>query len=467
MSISSLLLTARDALNAHQLAIDIVGSNVANVNTTGYTRQLPVFKSVGAVDVKAGSAQLGVSIDRIMQVYDSYVDAQVIAQKTNNGYSESMLQGLKNIEVIIDDTNGGGLSDALSAFWSAWEDLSQNPGGSIERSALYSASDNLVNTISYYQQNLNKLNDEFENGVTEVVSQINDKITEIADLNTRLVKAGEDTGDNNDLLDKRNEALKELSSLVEINTIENGDGTINVYLSNGHPLVQSNISHTLTVQVTNEGEMNILYTDNATNHAPTDQPLNNAITKGQLGAFLELQSETIPEYLQYINDFTQTLADNVNAVHAAGYDAYQNTGTAFFEISDPNNAAGSIRISSAITADMNRIAASASVTDDGENAAKIASLQNEMLMEGNTSTFSGFLSSIVGRIGHEVSTAQTYDDNQSMILSHLENQRESVSGVSIDEEMIALIRYQMGYTAAAKLCATANELLDELMQLVR
>lgn len=470
MSVSNLLLTARDSLNAYQLAIDITGSNIANVNTPGYTRQRAEFESVGSINVKAKSAQLSVNIDRISQIYNSYIDSQVVTQQQNTGYSEEMLQGLQNIEVIIDDTNGGGLSEALNAFWASWEDLSQNPEGSIERSALYSASENLVDTISFYQQNLDDLNGELKNSITDVIGQINDKISEITSINSRLVSAGENVGDNNDLLDKRREALKELSSMIDINYIENADGTINVYLSNGQPLLQSHIGHNLSYEPTADGQMNIYSKD------VSDQPLNNAIKKGKLGALMELHTQTVPEYLDYLDDFAFALANSVNDAHKSGYDAYQNTGVAFFEVSvsdpsDPNcteNAAATIKINPDIMSDLYRIAASSSVTGDGVNASKIASIQENMLTIGDKpSTLYSFVSSIVGLIGHQVSSAQTEDDHQTIILTNLTNQRESVSGVSIDEEMISLTKYQMGYTAAAKLCNTANELLDELMSILK
>jgi flagellar hook-associated protein 1 FlgK len=460
MSISSLLFTARDSLISHQMAIDVTGANIANVDTPGYSQQRAEFKSIGSINIQADSAQVGVDIERIARIYDSYVEAQLVTQQQNNGYSETMLQGLKNIEVIVDDTNGGGLSEALNKFWAAWEDLSQNPGGEVQRNALYSVSENLINTISYYQQNLVDLNGEFNDSIKAAVPLINDKISEITDLNLRLISAGEDLGENNDLLDQRNEALKGLSELININSFDNTDGTINVYLSNGQPLLQGYVGHNLSIQYNNEGQIEI--------HSPdvTDEALNNAITKGKLGATIELQKDIVPEYLDYLDKFASTLATQVNELHAEGYDAYQNTGTDFFEISDPDNAAATIKISAAITADKNRIAASTSVTGDGENASRIAAIQKELVMDGNTSTLNGYVSFIVSRIGHQVSTAKTYDDHQTLIMTHLTNQRDAVSGVSIDEEMLKLVKYQMGYTAAAKLCNTVNELLDELMGIV-
>ncbi|MBN1380246.1 MAG: flagellar hook-associated protein FlgK [Deltaproteobacteria bacterium] len=460
MSISSLLFTARDSLITHQLAIDVTGSNIANVDTPGYSQQRVEFTSLGSVNIAANTAQIGVTIERISRIYDGYIESQLITQQQNSGYSETMLKGLENIEVIIDDTSGGGLNEQLNNFWAAWESLSQNPSGEIERNALYSASESLVNTIQYYKENLDYINTEINSSIRAVVSQINDKISEVADLNSRIVSVGENRGDNNDLLDKRAEALKELSTMIDLNYYENDDGSINVYMSNGQPLLQGPIGQTLSVALNTEGYSEI-YNSNV-----SGESMNNAILKGKLGAFLELQNESIPAYIQYLNEFATALTARVNELHSTGYDAYQNTGIDFFEITDTNNAAGTIKINDIITEDANRIAASASVTGDGEKASQIASIQEELILDGNTSTLNNFLSAMVGLIGHQVSTAETYNDHQSIILTHLTNRRDAVSGVSIDEEMIKLVKYQMGYTAAAKLCSTVDSLLDELMGII-
>lgn len=461
MSISSLLFTARDSLNAYQMAIDVTGANIANVDTPGYTQQRAEFQALGSVNVLDKSSQIGVTISRVSRIYDSYVNSQLITQQQNSGYSDAKLQGLQNIETILDDTSGGGLDDQLNNFWAAWENLSQNSSGTVERSALLAASESLVDTISYDKQNLDTVKTDLNSSIADTVSQINDTISEITDLNSRIVSAGNDVGDNNDLLDKRDEALQTLSGMININYFDNDDGSINVCMSNGQPLIQGAIGHKLSVQVTADGQSDIYSTD------VSDKTMNSAIDKGKLGAYLELQSQTLPTYINSLNQFATALADGVNQVHSSGYDAYQNVGENFFEITDSNDAAGTIKISDAITNDTNKIAASTSVTGDGTNASNVAAIQSSLLLDNNTSTLNSFLSSIVGQIGHDVSTAQTYDDQQTTISTHLQNQRDSISGVSIDEEMIKLINYQMGYTASAKLCNTVNSLLDELMSIVK
>lgn len=463
MSISSLLFTARDALMSQQMAIDITGGNIANVNTPGYSRQRAEMKALGGVDVRAGVSQVGVTISQVDRIYDNYLDSQVIEQQQNMGYSDSMLQGLQNIQVLLDDTKGGGINDQLNQFWAALGNLSDTPSGKVERSALLSAAQNLTGSLASYRQNLDTINTDMNRNIADIVSQINGKVDEIKDLNARILSTASDTGDANVLLDKRTQALKELGTMVNINHFENPDDTVNIYLTNGAPLLQGVLSQTLSVSVNSSNQSDVY----SSSLSVSGGSINDALTKGKLGAFIELQGTVVPKYVNDIDDFAKSLAARVNQVHSSGFDAYNNTGTDFFQIPDMNNAAGTIRVNPVITADVNRIAAATSVTGDGENASKLAAVQDELLMNSSTSTLNSFLATVVGQIGNQVANAQTDNDHQTIITNHLDTQRESVSGVSIDEEMIRLIKYQMGYNAAGKLASVVNELLDTLMGLVK
>ena len=251
--------------------------------------------------------------------------------------------------------------------------------------------------------------------------------------------------------------------MVNVSSIDNADGSINVYLSNGDPLVQGIESHLLHVSLGPNARSEV-YSDNAT-HALL--PVNSCLISGKLGAYIELQNSTIPAYINDINEAASTLATRVNTLHRDGFDAYKNTGLDFFTISaDPTKAAATISVSAAIVADANRIAASASVTQDGEMASRIAAIRDELTMNGNTATLNSFVSEMVGQIGRQVASAKTDSEHQTTMLNNLSNQRDSISGVSIDEEMINLIKYQMGYNAAGKLVKTTNDMLDTLMGLL-
>jgi flagellar hook-associated protein 1 len=463
MSIGSLLITARDTLLANQLAIDITSANVANVDSPGYTRQQAAMQSTGGVNAGGTSTQLSVTVDGINRIYDRYIESQLGEQRQNSGYSDTLLQGLNHIQLILDDSQGSGLNDQLNKFWSAWDTLSNNPDGIVERSALVSAAENLCGTIASYKRDLDSVSTDMSYSINDIASQINNKISEISDLNAQIVGMAGDKGEKNALLDAQAQALKELRTMINVTTVDNADGSINVYLSNGDPLVQGIENHPLRVDVGVNGRSDV-YSDNVT-HALV--PVNSCLTSGKLGAFIELQDTLVPAYISDLNEFASTLAARVNELHRTGFDSNQNTGLDFFTI-DPllTKAAATISVNAAILADTNRIASSASVTQDGEMASRIAAVRDDMNMNGDTATLNSFLSDMVGQIGRQVADAKIDNDHQTTMLNNLTNQRDSVSGVSIDEEMINLIKYQMGYNAAGKLVKTTSDLLNTLMGLL-
>lgn len=469
MSISTILFTSRDALIANQLAIDIIGGNIANVNTPGYTRQLTNINSTGTLDIKNASAQIGVSVNRIERVYDRYIELQTIEQRQNSGYSDEMLRGLQNIEIMLDNTSGSGIGDQLNKFWAAWESLSSNPAGTVERNALLSAAQTLTGAIASYKQNLDTINSDLNSNIEGVVTEINTNISQLADLNSQIGKIQSELGERNLLLDKQTAALGELASLTNISYYKNADGTINVYMENGETLVQGQLVQKLEVNLVNN-RSEITMPDTL-----PGETINSSLTKGKLGAYVELQDNIIAPYIVDINEIASTLATSVNDLHKTGFDAYQNTGLDFFTVDvDPTKAAATISVNSVIAADVNRIAASASVTGDGEMASRIAAVQDKLTVDTNhtaipvpTATLNSFFATMVGRIGQQTANAKMDNDHQTTVMNYLTNQRESVSGVSIDEEMIRLIQYQMGYNAAGKLVTTTSNMLDTLMSLVR
>jgi flagellar hook-associated protein 1 FlgK len=458
MSINNLLFTVKDTLTANQMALSVIGANIANVNTPGYSRQRADMVAVGDVSIKGLGAQFGVDVQQVSRIYDRYIESQLLLQQQTTAYSDGMLQSLQNIETILDDTNGGGINAQLDRFWASWEDLANNPSGKLERNALLSTAESLVGAIGSYKQSLDSVNTELNRSIADTVPLINDKIREIADLTAQVIEAGKNTGELNDILDKRTIAFQELGSMINISYFETSNGTLNVYLANGEPLMQGAISQTLSFSISN-GKTDI-YSTNSPN------TINDAITSGKLGAYMELQHKILPGYIDDLNNMTSALAARVNALHSSGFDADGNMGMDFFSITNPANPASSVSVNPVIGADINRIAASASVLGDGENATRLAAVRDEFLMDGGKQTLSDFLATMVGEIGRQTANAKTNDSHQATIMNYLTNQRESVSGVSIDEEMILLTQYQMGYAAAGKLSTMVNEMLDILMSII-
>jgi flagellar hook-associated protein 1 FlgK len=460
MSINGLLNTSYDSLQGFQFAIDLTGANIANVNTPGYSRQRAVFESVGALDVNSVRAQVGVQIAGVERIYDAYLNNQVIDQSQVVGYNQAKSDILDRVEGIFAE-NGGAASDMMNRFWNSWIELATNPQGQVERENILAAAQDLAAKFRGLDSDLTRLAQDTGENITNTVAQVNDYLTQIADLNKTIVGNGaQDNGNSNILKDRRSELLKQLSGLVDMNYIEDSNGADNVFLANGKPLILgSNIS---SLAVNNQaGAIAVVYLNDQ------NENLNQTLSqggKGKLAALLETANTIVPDYQEKLNAIAAAIVAEVNTRHQAGYDNYGNVGGNFF---DPATKAVNFQVGAAVSSDVNKIAASASVNGDGENALALGAIKDQAFMNAGTATISDNYASLIGRIGRDVSYARTSLDHQSAIMHQLSNRREATSGVSLDEEMMNLMKYQMAYNASGKLVNTADQMMDTLMGLLQ
>ena len=454
MSCISALNIAKDALLSHQAAINLTGSNIANVNTPGYTRQRPVFSA---------SSSQSVEIANIERIYDRFLGAQINEQMHNLGYNEAAKEELGRIETIFNEAGGGGISELLNKFWSAWEDLSANPSGQAERQALVSVSQSLTSMFRSYSGELLSVQDDTNTRIQGLAHQVNGYLSDIADINSKITQTEADDFGLNTLKDKRAELLSGLAEIVDFHYFEDSQGAINIFLSNGMPLVEGNQTWELDVVTGNHSNpsfYDIVFKDD------TDQePINSVITGGKLAGLLEIRDTTAVGYMESLDDLAAALVLEVNTQHRLGYDTNQNLGGDFFDAAKTK--AKDMEVSADIIADINKIAASETVNGDGGNALNISAIKDELTMNGAKSTFSSHYSSLVAQVGQDVADANRNFDHHTNLMSHLTNRREEISGVSIDEEMINLARYQAGYEAAAKFFSAADELMSTMMNMVR
>jgi flagellar hook-associated protein 1 FlgK len=238
-----------------------------------------------------------------------------------------------------------------------------------------------------------------------------------------------------------------------------------VLIADGRPLVSGTTSWQLSTQVNASGLQDVVWLDDAGNPVM----INNDISGGKLKGWLETRDVLIPDYLNRLDTLAQTLVTEVNNLHQTGFDLNGIAGEVFF---DGTGTAADIEVNANIVGDPSLIAASfdplpfPSAPGDNRNAVEIAKLQHQLLMNGNTATFNDYYSSLVRDVGNEVLKSDSYYTHQSEMAAQLDNYRESISGVSLDEEMINLIKFQNAYAAAAKLVTTADELMQTVLQMV-
>ena len=569
------------SLLAQQKGLEITGHNIANVNTPGYSRQKANLQTGMPMVTPQGIMGTGVNARESERVYDRFVGTQIQNENEELGRWDAQKTALERVEIIINESSDDGLSKTMGEFWNAWQDLVNNPSGNVERMALLGNSETLAFEFQNTYNNLSPLQHDLDLSITATVDEINLKAAEIADLNQRIIEAEGGGAQANDFRDARDLAVNDLSLMIDVDTYEDGNGSINVSLKSGGSLVNGSSSPDLSTMVGDTGHKDVVW---ASDPAVS---INSTISGGKLKGWLEARDVIIPEYKGKMEDLvngikgvestevvtgaastlsggeyftlsspttdyyvwydigdgstgptvvgstgievdilsTDTAAqvatktaeaidgetgfdasvtggailtitnavagvatdsadsavsgketgfaitkridgrdDGLNSLHRSGFDRNGTAGGDFFSGTLAGN---NFAVDSNISAD--KIAASGTAAGspgDNSNAIAIAELQNALMMNSDTSTFDNFYNSMVSDVGNKVNQAgMSYDHHTAMVI-HLENYRESISGVSLDEEMVNLIQFQLGYDAAAKLISTTDEMLNTLMNMV-
>lgn len=454
----------QSSLFAHQQAIDIAGNNIANVDTPGYTRQRINLQQESVVYSNGLSLSTGVKADEgVQRLYDQFLTAQIHEENESFGRWQAQNESLQKAELMFNETSGYGLSNAMNQYWNAWQDLAHNPSGVAERTSLLSAGQFLSSTFNQLSESVSGIRDTIDASVQNSVTKVNQLAEQIAELNNQISKIEVTENNANDFRDQRDQLVLELSEIIDIDSFEDGDGNVTISVGNGKPLVEGPFSWSLTT-ADNAGVQDVFWEDSS----GSTVNITTAISGGKLKGWIESRDVLINDYMTQLDALADTIITEVNNLHTNGLDLYGNPGQVFFT----GSGAAGISVNNAIEADVNLIAAAdagppAEGLPGGNSIAiGIANLQNALTMSGNTATFGNYYSALVGKIGSDVQSSDFNHDHQSTMIQNLENHRLEVSGVSLDEEMINLVKYQQAYSSAAKLISTADEMLDTLLGII-
>lgn len=460
--IGKVLYTAQQALLSNLTAINVTGSNIANVNTPGYSRLRPLFEAVGSNDPQSGREQIGVRISNVERIFDKFLESQMISQQSSLSKFTAQEDILSRIEAILNENAGGGINDAIADFLNAWGNLSVDPLSKSKRDMVISTGENLSRLFNLRVQSLVDIQLNADDGIADEISRLNGYLQDVARYNELVVSAENAGSTAHAVRDQRGLVLNEISKIIDINYVEKSDGSIYIYMPDGgKTLVEGFNSWQLQVQV---NTANHNFYDVVFENDPT-QVLNDRIKGGKLGGYLEMRDNIIPSYIGMLDATALALMDRVNTLHASGYDQDGIQGEMFF-IYDAANAAATMSVNIAVSTDTRKIAASESSHADGNKATAITTLKTEINIVLGT-TIDGYFNSFIAKIGRDAVDAKQAVIRETTIYNQQVEQREQLSGVSLDEEMMNLIKYQMAYGAAGRMTATVNELIDTLLNLVR
>ena len=457
-SISSIMDTALSGLRTQRILIDMTSGNISNVNTEGYSRRVAVLKATQTSSSSGEYTGIGVAVEVIKRVTDSFTIKQLNSAAEDCGELEAELKYLECIEAIFDESEGMGFSDALSDLFNAWQVLANDASDAHKRSILLSKAQTLASTLNEMYTDLREIQIEINNDISSTVDEINSLTEQIANLNQKIQKAEGAGISTNSYKDSRDSLITELSSLIDINYSENDDGQVYIQLSNGKSLVRGTSSWSLGTETNaSTGLQDVTWVDSNGD----EDVITGNISGGELGGAIDIRDQVIVEYMDSLDELASEIISRVNSLHTSGYDINGDAGLDFFT----GTSAADMAVNEDILGDTNLIAA-ASTSDgapgDGTIANSIALLQDSPLMKSGTTTFAEYYSGMVGDIGTRVEDTKSSYGYQSDLVEFYNNYRESISGVSSDEELANLVLYQNTYEA----CARVISVLDELLQTI-
>jgi flagellar hook-associated protein 1 FlgK len=452
---------ARKALQAHQAAMNVTSHNIANANTPGYTRQVPHLSQETVplsglfVPPHLKNVGLGTDVDEIRRMRDKFLDLQIRQESRTGAYWNTIDKGLEQVEVVFGEPGESGLSQIFDRFWNTWQELAKSPESQASRVLVVETGNLLAQALSHTYTQLETQRSELNEEVAIKVQEVNNFIQQIYDLNQQIVRVAPAGGNINDYKDQLDVLVENLSKVLSVQVQENQNGTYTIVLQ-GRILVNDRERSFLSLSLNASG----MYEVFLENGPQVDFTYQN----GELKAILDLRDVIVPKYQEALDTLAMGLRDAVNTVHRMGFTLEEppQRGGDFF-IGD---GAKDLAVTPEILENPAKIAASLSgAPGDGGNALAIAQLRGRPVVGGSTPD--DFYRGIVSRLGVERGEAQRIAKNQELLVQQLENRRESISGVSLDEEMTNLIRYQYAYQAASLLVRTIDEMLDTLVNRVK
>ncbi|MFC0272215.1 flagellar hook-associated protein FlgK [Metabacillus herbersteinensis] len=511
---------AKRGMFAQQSALHTTGHNIANANTPGYTRQRVNFEQTEpypAVSMNRpnipGQMGTGVEAGSVQRVRESFLDVQYRSENNKLGYWESRAEALQKMEEIMNEPSDTGLSKTLDRFWQSFQDLATNPTNAGARSVVRERGIAVAETFNYLSNSLKSVQGDLKSELDVSVKAMNSLANQINNINKQISEIEPHGYLPNDLYDERDRLVDQLSSLANIkvtthpsggNALKIAEGTYSVELvdDNGRSigtLVDAKQQRTNSFAVEYNAENGLVESVQLGTKKIDILDFNSS---GELSSLIDSYGYTYtssdgtvfekglyPDMLADIDTLAFDFATKLNSVHREGWsmedldpDGDPNTNDAthtpkdFFSFGegtsllDSKGASALIQVSKAIQDSTDHIAAAMPNSDnqvhvgDSQNAIRLADVKNNSLnIGGNTTTFQNFYESVIGGMAVDAQEAERLTTNSGVLKDAVDQRRQSVSAVSLDEEMTNMIQFQHAYNASARMITMQDEILDKII----
>lgn len=448
------------ALGASQKALEVIGHNIANINTEGHSRQEAVLKTtrpegMPGINRSTSTGQLGsgVEISEIRRLHDEYIENQLISELQNAGKWERGLQIFEQIESIFSEPSENGLRNMMDVYWNSWKDLEASPEDLSVRKNLIENSQSMCNLFKNILSRLKLLQSDINTEIVTQAEAINNYADQIKELN-KLIKEVSIAGDNpNDLMDRRDVLIKDLSNMINIDVRQADFNQVNIFIG-GTALVREESCYQLEAVLAPVSGFHEIKWKGSNRDV--------SITNGQIYSMINFRDVYLPEVIERLDQMASTLITETNSIHSLGYGLDGvSTGHDFFSGSGIED----IGIDSQLSDDISLIAAASNPDQPGDNsnAFAISAIRDSMLLDGGTSSIDDYYNSLIVQIGIETQQCLREQENTELLISKINMRRESISGVSLDEELVNMVKYQHSYNAAARVINVMDELFETVI----
>lgn len=462
---------SKRGLFAQQAALQTTSHNIANANTKGYSRQVVNLEAARPIEALGmnrstipGQSGMGVEISSINRIRESFLDKQYYNENKYFGEWSVRRDTIEKLEGIVNEPSDTGIRQVMDNFWNAWHELSKQPDNMETRAVVKESALALADAFNHTAKKLNDLDSDLSDHIAVKVQEVNSTLDQIRNLNLEIARI-EGFGNNaNDLRDQRDLLVDGLSRIININVIEQDDG---YHISMGNePLV--------------EGAQVAEFDQAMVDAAYASGQLNS----GELYGLTQSKQVIVQKYRDEIGALVSTLADAVNQIHQQGYTLQEpaTMGGMFFNY-DPQDPALSLEVHEDIRNNVANIASSKRTYTDNDGVERVVRGNNELALEMaelrnvqmnfnsgavggivlNGGTFDEYFRAVVGELGVQGQEANRQAQNQAVLLEQVDMRRQSVSGVSLDEEMANMIKFQHAYNAAARSLTVFDEVLDRVI----
>lgn len=557
-NILGMMESGKRSLQSQQIATQVTGHNIANINTPGYSRQEAMFEATHPIDLFAvGQLGTGVTIDSIRRIHDQFLEASVLKNQSKSSSLGVAFDYYSRVEGIFNEsTTASGISNSLTEFWNSWQNLANNTSGAAERVNVIEKASTLATRINRVRNDLVALQSDADSRVSPYVDKVNALAEQVSDINEEIRNATIVGGNPNDLMDKRDSLIDQISQYVGVETVDRGY------------YIDVKVDGNYLVYGTTDNEIEA-YT-NSSNNNFTDlrwkaTGINISLNSGELSATISARDTVIPKYITGLDTMATELIRNVNNLQASGVgitgyssltsdnavsnpaNALNASGLAFTPVNGsftinvtdnlgatvptvinitagtttlnslaatigaiPNltasvvnnklvinaadanhtftfsgdtsgtlvglglntffsgSTAADIAVNSTIAGDSNKVAAAQSLNPgDNTNALAIAALTNQSIAALGNKSIGNYYNGQIGALGAEAERARKDAELYESISISLKNQKEAISGVSLDEEMVNLQRFQRAFEGAAKYIVTVDEMIQTVLDLKR